>query len=316
MPVPAALRPDAGHGGVAPVVDADLAPLHGLRRVHEPAHLLVGQQPLLDPLGIHGGLRAEHAHDQLLLAHLQGEIDHGAVVVEGGVLGDVQGEGGLAHGGPGGYDDQIGLLQAVGHAVQVPKARGDAGELSLPGHQIPDLVEGVGHDVPDGGDGVFGLAHGDVVDPLLRQVQALVHVLVVVHTIPDHLVAGMDQTPLDAALLHDLGVVAHVGRRGHEGHELGEVHRAADHVQKAPALQLLAEGDQVHGLARSADVGHGLEDPLMGGAVEVLHAELFQHQFQGVLFEEHAPQHGFLRVQIVGQYPFQSFFHFISVPRR
>ena len=201
-------------------------------------------------------------------------------------------------------------------AVQVPKARGDARELSLPGHEIPDLVEGVGHDVPDGGDGVLGLAHGDVVDPLLRQVQALVHVLVVVHAVPDHLVSGVDQAPLDAALLHDPGVVADVGRRGHEGHELGQVHGSADHVQEPPPLQLLAEGDQVHGMARRTDVGHGLEDMLMGGAVEILCLQLFQHQLQGVLLEEHAPQHGFLRVQIVGQYPFQSFFHFISVPRR
>ena len=54
----------------------------------------------------------------------------------------------------------------------------------------------------------------------------------------------------------------------------------------------------------------------MGGAVKVLHPQLLQHQLQGVLLQEHASQHGFLRVQIVGQDPFQSFFHVISVPQR
>ena len=277
-----------------------LAALHGLRRLHEPAGLVVGEQPLLDPLGVHGGFRTEHAHDQLFLAHLQGEKDYGPAVVKGGVLGDIQREGGLAHGGPGGHDDKVRLLQAVGHPIQLRKAGGHPGQLPLSGHKVADLGDGVGDDLGDGRQRILGLAHGDIVDPLLRLIQALLHVLVVVHAVPDHLVPGMDQAPLDAALLHDLGVIAHVGRRGHEGHELRQVHGSAHHVQKASALQLLTEGDQVHGLTGPADVGHGLEDALMGGAVKVLGPQLLQHLLQGFLFEEHAPQHGLLRVQIVG----------------
>ena len=45
-----------------------------------------------------------------------------------GVLGDVHGEGGLAHGGPGGDDDEVGALQAAGHFVQIGVVGGQPGD--------------------------------------------------------------------------------------------------------------------------------------------------------------------------------------------
>ena len=88
--------------------------------------------------------------------------------------------------------------------------------------------------------------------------------------------------------------------------------QAVDLVTLSEELERRGFLDMVGG----ADVDHGLEDVLMGDAVEILRPELLQDQLHGFLLQEHASQHGLLRIQIVGQDPFQSLFHFISVPRR
>ena len=50
---------------------------------------------------------AEHPHPQLLLGHLQAEDRHRDLVEQGGVLDHVDGQGGFAHAGARGDDDQI-----------------------------------------------------------------------------------------------------------------------------------------------------------------------------------------------------------------
>ena len=54
--------------------------------------------------------------DSLLISRLKTATM--AWLVDGGVLGDVDGEGGFAHGGAGGDDDELAFLQAAGHAVE------------------------------------------------------------------------------------------------------------------------------------------------------------------------------------------------------
>ena len=73
-----------------------------------------------------------------------------------GILRDVDGPRGFAHGGARGNDDELGLLQAAGHAVEVVEVRGQAGDFAL---QLPDRIDGAEVLFDDGRD--VGEAAGD-----------------------------------------------------------------------------------------------------------------------------------------------------------
>ena len=79
----------------------------------------------------------------------------------------------------------------------------------------------------------------------------------------------LDQPAQQRVLGDDLRVVRGAGRAGHLLDQAVEVQRAAHQVQVLPALELLADGDQVHGLSASVDGEHGLVRLLMGRPVEV-----------------------------------------------
>ena len=51
--------------------------------------------------------------------------------------------------GPGGDDDHLAGVQAVGQRVEVGEAGGDAGHLAAAGADRLDLVEGALHDVAE-----------------------------------------------------------------------------------------------------------------------------------------------------------------------
>ena len=77
---------------------------------------------------IHPSFRTEHADGQLLLGHLQGEYRRGNLRVDGGVLGHVQTQGGLAHARSASHDDEVGILKTRRLSVQILEARRDTGD--------------------------------------------------------------------------------------------------------------------------------------------------------------------------------------------
>ena len=62
--------------------------------------------------------------------------------LDGGVLGDVQGQRGLAHRRPGRDDDEIGGLQAAGHLVELRVVGGKPGDLLAAGVELVERAEG------------------------------------------------------------------------------------------------------------------------------------------------------------------------------
>ena len=78
-------------------------------------------------------LAGDQAHGQLLPAHLQGEEDHGFAGELARVEQDVQGQGGLAHAGAGGQQNQVGLVQAGDGRVHIGQAGGQAGDGAVAG---------------------------------------------------------------------------------------------------------------------------------------------------------------------------------------
>jgi hypothetical protein len=61
---------------------------------------------------------ANMRRSRLSLRHFEREDGDDFAVLHGGVLRDVDGPGGLAHGGTRGDDDEFGVLQAAGHLVE------------------------------------------------------------------------------------------------------------------------------------------------------------------------------------------------------
>ena len=62
----------------------------------EPLHGLLGREAVAHLLGVHVGLRAEHAEAELLPGHLEREEADRAALADRDVLGDVQREGRLS----------------------------------------------------------------------------------------------------------------------------------------------------------------------------------------------------------------------------
>ena len=74
--------------------------------------------------------RTDHTHRQLRAAHFHTENGHRLVRFQRHVLGDVDGESGLAHTRASRHDDQIAGLQAGGHAVQIGEAGSNTGHIT------------------------------------------------------------------------------------------------------------------------------------------------------------------------------------------
>ena len=79
--------------------------------------------------------------DSLLISRLKTATM--ALLVHGGVLGNVDGKRRFAHGGARGDDDQLALLQAAGHVVELGEVGGQAGDLAALLVEVVDGAEGV-----------------------------------------------------------------------------------------------------------------------------------------------------------------------------
>ena len=296
-----------GRGQAGGVVDVHLPLLQ--QQPHgggEPRPILV-----VELAGPHLGLvdaphRGEHTHDDLLGGHLEGEDQHRLVGGEGRVLAQVHGKGGLAHGGTGGDDDQIRTLQAGGHLVQIVVAGRHAGHPVVGGlEQLFNLVDGLLEDELQGLGALVGAGAllGDLEHLALGQVQQIVGgtPLGLVARF-DYLVGDRDHLPHHRPLTHDLGVGTDVGgTRGVLGdlHQIGE---ATGLFQLLGALELLLQSDEVDGVARVGEAGHGLEDQAVRTAVEILVDHPFGDPIPGLVVQHQAAQYGLFGLKRVGRY--------------
>ena len=89
----------------------------------------------------------EQAEHELLLAHLEAEDADDLLLGHRGVLGEVQREAGLADRRAGRDEDEVGLLEARRHRVEVGEARADAADLAL---VLVEVVEPVVRRVEEG----------------------------------------------------------------------------------------------------------------------------------------------------------------------
>ena len=82
------------------------------------------------------------------------------LIFDGAVLRDVDGPGGLAHGGAGGNDDEFGVLEAARHLVELDVVGGEAGDFPALLVERVDGAEGAGDDFGDVGEAALDGAVG------------------------------------------------------------------------------------------------------------------------------------------------------------
>src|SRR5690606_13750430 len=288
------------------VVDEDLGFLQHPDRAGDAAPVLVLQLAGTQALGVDPAVGGDQAQRQLRGRHFHREHRHRLLRLDRRVLGDVQREGGLAHRGTRGKDDQVRRLQAGGHVVELGVAGPQAGDVAAALEALLQHLEGVAQRGVEAGEvgAAAGAGLGDGEHLLLGAGQQLGAVAAFrLEAVVDDLGADLDQLPQHRLVAHDLGVGADVGGRRRGRGQLDQVGAAADLLRIALRVEPLAQGHRVERLALLGQLADRAVDQLVVAAVEVL---LHQHVADGVvrLRRQHqATQHRLLGLDRVRRDP-------------
>ena len=221
--------------------------------------------------------------------------------MNGRVLRDVDGQGGFAHGGPRGDDDQLALLQAAGHAIEVGEAGGQAGDFAALLVEIVDGAEGVADDDVERLQalGEAGFAHFEQLR--LGLIEDADGVLALVGGLGDGGRADAHEPAQQALVLDDADVVLDDRPAGQTLSERGQIGHAADGLDLLVAGQLVGEGDDVDGAAGVDQLAHAQEDAAMRVEREVVGLDGFGGLGVGGVIEQDRAQDGLFRVDVRGQ---------------
>src|SRR6266568_4938422 len=110
------------------IVNPDRRGAEQTRRARELGVIIVAQLAAAQPLCVYQPLRAEQPLHELVLGHFEREERDPGVVLDGGVLHDVQRQRRLPHRGSSGQDDQVGALEARGVPIEIDEPARDAGQ--------------------------------------------------------------------------------------------------------------------------------------------------------------------------------------------
>ena len=105
---------------------------------------------------------------------------------------------------------------------------------------------------------MFPVGHGQ--DLLFRLVDGLGDVFFFLIATGRHFCGRIDQLPAQGLLFHDLGMVHHIGGRGHGIAEGGDSRCPADGIQLPHFPQLFSDGDQIHRLVAAVEIHDGRKD--------------------------------------------------------
>ncbi len=290
-----------GEGDAGGVVDVDAGFDEALEGGGEFVAILAEEEAFLDFDRVDSGLGSEHAAEKGFLRHFQREDGHDVAIVDGGVLRDVDSEGGFAHGGARGDDDELGLLEAAGHAVEFGEMGGEASDLAAFLIEVVDGFEGAGDDVVN--------ARKAAGDALLRDfeqrgfggVEDFEGFFALVGGASDGGGADVDELAEKGFVLDDADVFFDGEAAGQAFGERGEPGDAADGFDFLVAGKLLAEGDDVDDMVAVDELAHAGEDTLMGSEGEVIGAEGGSGFAPGLIVEQDSAEDGALGVERGGQ---------------
>ena len=232
----------------------------------------------------------EHTAEERLFAHFEREDGDDLAVADGAVLGDVDGPGGLAHARAGGDDDELGVLEAGGHLVELNVVGGEAGDFLALLVEGVDGAEGAGDDFGDAGEAALDGGVGDVGETLFNVVEDGGGVFGLIGGGDHAVVEDAEELAEEALVLDDADVGLDVGVAGDALGEKGEVGGAADGVDLAALLKGVHDGDEVDGVAEGEEVDHDAVDTLVGVEGEVFGEELGGGVGDGDGVEEHGAE--------------------------
>ena len=229
----ARLRAHLEHADRRRVVDEHARFGERAERVRQPAVVLLAEEAAAEAVRVDPRLGRQHAHEQLLLRHLQAEEADRHVGRRADVLRDVQHEAGLAHRRPRRDEHQVRRLQPRRHLVEIDEAGRHAGDQPLVLLQLLDRREAALHEIAQrhepGADAILG----DREDRALGLVEQQVRLLLGLVGLGQDLVGRVNQAAERRLLLDDPRVVLDVGRSRHAVGERRDVGRPADFVELA-----------------------------------------------------------------------------------
>src|SRR5262249_43209948 len=199
------------------------------------------------------------------------EVDR-ELFVNDRVPGDVEGHGRLPDAGPGGQDDEFGVLEAGGELVEVDKPGGNAANRArvLAAGALVDSRVRVLEGLVERRRVPRHALLGNFEDPALGRAQELFGRLRLVVGVAKDFGAGVNEVTGDRLIADDPGVI--LGVRGGRGRipQLGQVDVAANVLELFELAQSLPQDDHVNGMTVVVDLLDRLEDLLVGVEVEVV----------------------------------------------
>ncbi len=267
----------------------------------QPRPVLLGELARAQAVGVDPRVRAEHPERELGPRHLEREDSRRLPHPQGHVLGHVEAERCLAHRGPAGDDHEVAFLQAARHLVDVDEPGGQPGDDVLRLGELVDRPEALLDDLPHVDEALPDAALGDVEDRLLRPVEQLRRLVLALVAGLDDAVPGVDEVAEDRLLLDEAAPVLDAGDAGHAVHEPGQEGGPPHRLERAPAGELVLQGDEIDGLAPLGEHRHRLEDAPVGVPVEVLPVQDLRRRVEGGVVHEDRPEDGPLGLEVAGE---------------
>jgi hypothetical protein len=255
----------------------------------------------LRTLGVDRGDAGEEAQDELLLAHLEAEDADVALLTDGGVLRDVEGEARLAHAGPGGDHDEVALLQARGQGVEVCEPGSHPADLAAVGVQVVEAVVGRVEELSELAEARIDAPLADGEQLRLGPVDRLLDLGRILVADAGDAPGGDDQVAQDRLAFDDPSVLHGMDRGRRLVAQAGEVRAAADLLELVRSLEHLRHGHDVDRLPALEQIEHRREDQAVRLPVEVVRAEELGDLDHGVPVDEDGAENGLLGLEALGR---------------
>jgi hypothetical protein len=235
----------------------------------ELAALLLAEVPGTEALAVHAGGGAQHAREQGLLRHFEREDGDRFFQLERDVLGDVERERGLAHGGPGGHDAEVAGVQAAGHFIELGEAGADALDALAGVEEGIDAAFVAIENLRRGHQAALHAGFAEFEQGLLGAGQDRVGLLFPQQAAVHHVLRSEDDAPQNGLVLDDADVAVEVGDVGQAVVERHEVAEAVAGFELVELHQLVGDGDTVDAFPALLEFAHAAED-----AAVLLEAEI------------------------------------------
>ncbi len=185
-------------------------------RVRDTVELGLTEQAAVQTLRVDLRLLGQQSLGQLLFRHLEAEDGDRLFRLQGCVHRHIEGQGRFAHRGPPRHDDQVGVLEPTGHAVEVVEARRDANHALAALHEDGDALHRGTEQVVQPSQLALVAVVRDAEHERLRLVDRLLGLDRVVVAVARDVATGRDQPAFVRLLLDDPAVVLDVGRGRHQ----------------------------------------------------------------------------------------------------